>query len=65
MIIFSSESRTGIFFFFFLSFKITKLFHAGHMSGKKKKKKRKGKKDEGKFRVKKIGRIVGFGPSFF
>lgn len=61
MIIFSSESRTGIFFFF-LSFKRTKLLHAGHMSEKKKKK---GKKDEGKFRVKKVGRIVGFGPSFF
>lgn len=29
------------------------------------KKKKKGKKDEGKFRVKKVGRIVGFGPSFF
>lgn len=28
-------------------------------------KKKKSKKDEGKFRVKKVGRIVGFDPSFF
>lgn len=57
MIIFTSENRTRIFFF--LSLKITKLYHVGHMAEKG------GENDEGKFRARGLVQLLDLVLSLF